>query len=200
MVDLSNRLISEWGSNHRCSWTLSNTHARPFAFHLRGTKICNNFFGRGTLSFISSYITALLPPASSGGCQSWEKRATAGRKRRLLLFTYAALAACGSALQMHIWQLAENKRRRGGGGGGEKDMKRCRYPRCPGNAEVFHHFFKRRRLLCLLLGMQSDFLAEFPRIVRSRHVSLFCSVFLQWSVSRHTEWGRTASCWRGWHK
>lgn len=58
-----------------------------------------------------------------------------------------------------------------------------RYPGRPGDAQVLHHLLERRRLLRLLLVVQGDFLAEFPRIVRSRHVSLLCSVFsLQWSA------------------
>lgn len=47
------------------------------------------------------------------------------------------------------------------------------YPRRPGNAEVLHDFFKRRGLLCLLLVVQGDLLAEFSRIVWSRHLPFF---------------------------
>lgn len=73
------------------------------------------------------------------------------------------------------------------GGGGKKTTTQkggSRYPGRPGDAQVLHHLLERRRLLRLLLVVQGDFLAEFPRIVRSRHVSLLCSVFfsLQWSA------------------
>lgn len=39
------------------------------------------------------------------------------------------------------------------GGREGKGKNRCHYPRCSGYAQVFHHFFKRRRLLRLLLVM-----------------------------------------------
>lgn len=39
------------------------------------------------------------------------------------------------------------------------------YPRRPGDAQVLHHLLEGRRLLGLLLVMQSDLLAEFPWIV-----------------------------------
>ena len=44
------------------------------------------------------------------------------------------------------------------------------YPRGPRQAQVLHDLLESRRLLRLLLVVQSDLLAEFPRIVRSRHL------------------------------
>lgn len=88
----------------------SDTHARPSAFHLRGTKIVITFFGRGSLSPRFTYRAGTpcqpcsLSFATGNGC-SWQEAS--------FVIVYLFCPGC-----VHIWQLAENKRRRGGGGGG----------------------------------------------------------------------------------
>lgn len=153
----------------------------PLCFPLAWDKKCNNFFGRGSLSLISALPDCYPLPAVVVVSRGIKSLPLAGSVVCYCLPMLPWLRAVPRYKCIFDSSLKTNEEEEG------DNKKRCRYPRCPRNAQVLHHFFKRRCLLCLLLVMQSDFLAEFPRIVRSRHVSLFCSVFLQWSVSRGTQ-------------
>lgn len=96
------------GENRRCTWTRAVKYAcTPLCFPLAWDKNCNNFFGRGSplskTTLQDCYTPTPLLVVSRG-----RKTPGASRKRRLLLFTYSAWLRAAPALQMHIWQLAEN--------------------------------------------------------------------------------------------
>lgn len=96
--------------DHRCSWTRAVKYAcTPLCFfHLRGTKNCNNFFGRGSPRHQYVHDGAV----TSGQLRSLsfvrEKKGSSWQEASFVI-VYLFCPGC-----VHIWQLVGNKRRRSG--------------------------------------------------------------------------------------